>query len=82
MSDPRPSSASTVPPSPRSLWRAAVIAVIVAIVVFVVAVLPAERGIDLTGIGDLLGLKEMGEMKMEAAKEFDARDAEAKRLAK
>jgi hypothetical protein len=58
-----------------------VIAVIVAIVLFVVAVLPAERGIDPTGIGDLLGLTEMGEMKMEAAKEFDERDAEAKRQA-
>ena len=34
--------------------------------------MPAEFGIDPTGVGRLLGLKEMGEIKMQLAREADA----------
>ncbi|MEM1230800.1 MAG: hypothetical protein AAGI15_09705 [Pseudomonadota bacterium] len=37
-------------------WRALAVALAVALVILIVAVLPAERGIDPTGIGDWLGL--------------------------
>ena len=50
-------------PSPRRLRRAALVAIVTAAVLVVGVVLPAERGIDPTGLGELIGLKEMGEIK-------------------
>jgi hypothetical protein len=49
-----------------------VIAVVTAVAVVVVAVLPAEKGIDLTGLGRVIGLTQMGELKMELAEELAA----------
>ena len=43
-------------PSPASLRRASVIAVVIAVVLVVTAVLPAEYGVDPTGIGRRIGL--------------------------
>jgi len=43
--------------------------------VVVTVVLPAERGIDPTGIGAALGLKEMGEIKIELARQAEADEA-------
>lgn len=57
-------------PSPRALRRSAFIAVFIAIALIVVAVLPAERGIDPTGIGRVIGLTQMGEIKMALAQEL------------
>jgi hypothetical protein len=57
-------------PSPASLRKATIVAVVTALFLVVAVVLPAERGIDPTGIGQLVGLKEMGEFKVEAEKEF------------
>jgi hypothetical protein len=57
-------------PSSRSLRRATVIGIIVAILLVVIVILPAERGIDITGIGKVIGVKEMGEFKIENHKEF------------
>lgn len=48
-------------PSVRSLIQATAIAVVVAAIVLVTAVLPAEYGIDPTGMGARLGLTAMGE---------------------
>jgi hypothetical protein len=45
------------------------IAAVTAGVLLVTAVLPAEYGIDPTGIGNVLGLKRMGEIKVSLAKE-------------
>lgn len=59
-------------PSSRQLLRSTVIAAIVAIVLLVTVVFPAEYGKDWTGVGRLLGLTEMGEIKVELAREAAA----------
>jgi hypothetical protein len=56
MSAPGPDSP---PPSGRRIALSVVVAIAVAAVLLVVAVLPAEYGIDLTGIGRALGLTEL-----------------------
>lgn len=57
-------------PSPQRLRRYTIVAVVVAIALMVCVVLPAERGIDPTGAGRLLGLTPMGEFKVAAAEEL------------
>lgn len=59
-------------PSSRTLLRSTVIAMAAALVLLVTAVLPAEYGVDPTGIGRVLGLTQMGEIKMELAREAAA----------
>lgn len=56
-------------PNKKILNRATLIAAAVAAVLLVTVVLPAEYGIDRTGVGRLLGLTEMGRLKRAAAKE-------------
>ena len=56
-------------PTSRQLIRSTVIAVVTAGILLTTAVLPAEHGIDPTGIGNALGLKKMGEIKTTLAKE-------------
>ncbi|MCC7055743.1 MAG: hypothetical protein IT355_20915 [Gemmatimonadaceae bacterium] len=63
------------PPSGGSLLRATLIALAVAGVLLVTCVLPAEYGKDPTGIGRLLGLTQMGEVKMAIAEEAAANAA-------
>lgn len=58
--------------SSTRLLRSTVIALITAIVLLVVAVLPAEYGVDPTGVGRMLGLTEMGELKVALAREAAA----------
>jgi hypothetical protein len=60
------------PPPSRQLVRSTLIAAAIASVLLVTAVLPAEYGVDPTGIGRVLGLTQMGEMKMSLAKEAAA----------
>ncbi len=62
-------------PSKKQLNRATLIAAGVAAVVLVTSILPAEYGVDPTGVGSALGLREMGEMKREAALEAAALEA-------
>ena len=50
-------------PSSRTLVRSTMIAVGVAAVLLVGVVLPAEYGVDPTGVGRVLGLTEMGRIK-------------------
>ena len=57
-----------LPTSPQ-LIRSTVIALVTAGVLLTTAVLPAEYGIDPTGIGNALGLKKMGEIKTTLARE-------------
>jgi len=67
-------------PSSRQLLRSTIIAFIVAVVLLVTVVLPSEYAIDPTGIGRMLGLTEMGEIKGQLAEEAAAdaaRDAAA-----
>ena len=62
-------------PSARTLVRSTLVALAVAVVLLVTAVLPAEYGVDPTGIGRVLGLTEMGEIKMALAREAEAHDS-------
>lgn len=55
------------PPTLRRLNTAVLIAAGAAAAITVAAVLPAEYGVDLTGIGRLLGLTRMGEMRIAQA---------------
>lgn len=59
-------------PSSRQLLRSTVIALVTAGVLLVTVVLPAEYGVDPTGIGQLIGLKRMGEIKVALALEAEA----------
>jgi hypothetical protein len=59
-------------PTSRQLIRSTVIAVVTAGVLLTTTVLPAEYGIDPTGIGNALGLKKMGEIKTTLAREAAA----------
>jgi hypothetical protein len=56
-------------PTSRQLLRSTLIAVGVAAVLLVTVVMPSEYAIDPTGAGRLLGLTQMGEMKITLAEE-------------
>lgn len=56
-------------PSSGSLIRSTLIAAAVAALLLVTCVLPAEYGVDPTGVGRLLGLTQMGEVKLALAEE-------------
>ena len=64
-------------PSSGQLLRSTAIAAVVAGVLLVTIVLPAEYGVDPTGVGRVLGLRKMGEIKMALAKEAAADTASA-----
>jgi hypothetical protein len=59
-------------PTKAQLFRSSVIAGIGAVVILVTVYLPAEHAIDPTGVGRVLGLTEMGEIKLELAAEAEA----------
>ncbi|MHB1183568.1 MAG: transmembrane anchor protein [Desulfobulbia bacterium] len=63
-------------PSTAKLVKSTILAAIAAVALLVTVVMPAEYGIDPTGVGNILGLKKMGEIKVslaqEAAKEEQA----------
>ena len=60
------------PPSSAKLLRSTLIAAGAAAVILVTVVLPSEYGIDPTGVGGALGLKRMGEIKVQLAAEAEA----------
>lgn len=59
-------------PSSAQLIRSTAIAAASAVAILVTVVLPAEYNIDPTGIGGVLGLAEMGEIKTQLAEEAEA----------
>ncbi|MDE4176711.1 transmembrane anchor protein [Phaeobacter sp. PT47_59] len=59
-------------PSSKQLLRSTVIAGVSAAAILATVVLPAEYGIDPTGIGRAIGLAEMGEIKTQLAEEAEA----------
>lgn len=59
-------------PTAGRLWRSTAIAAGAAALILVTVVWPSEYGIDPTGIGGLLGLAEMGEIKSQLAAEAEA----------
>lgn len=58
-------------PTARQLVRSTIIALLAAAAILVAIVLPAEYAIDPTGIGRALGLAEMGEIKVQLAREAE-----------
>lgn len=56
-------------PSTQQLMRSIFLAASTALVLLSTTILPAEYGIDPTGIGSVLGLKRMGEIKVSLANE-------------
>ena len=56
-------------PSIGKLIKSTILAVFIAAVILITVVLPAEYGIDPTGIGNMLGLVTMGEIKVSLAQE-------------
>ncbi|MDO9624113.1 transmembrane anchor protein [Pseudomonas sp.] len=59
-------------PSSQQLLRSTVIALIAAMVLLVTVVMPSEYAIDPTGAGRMLGLTQMGEVKLLLAEEAAA----------
>ncbi|MCL5043159.1 MAG: hypothetical protein M1440_12060 [Gammaproteobacteria bacterium] len=59
-------------PSTAKLIRSTIISAVVALVLLVTVVMPAEYAMDPTGVGRLLGLTEMGEIKQQLAEEAAA----------
>ena len=59
-------------PSSNQLIKSTILAAIAAIVILFTVVLPAEYGIDPTGVGKLLRLTEMGQIKQQLAEEAAA----------
>lgn len=59
-------------PTSRQLLRSTLIALVAAGALLVTVVLPAEYGIDPTGVGRVLGLKQMGEIKRQLSAEAAA----------
>ena len=65
-------------PTTRQLIRSTIIAAVIAAVLLVAVVLPAEYGVDPTGIGNVLGLTEMGRIKVSLAKEIELAESAEK----
>lgn len=62
-------------PSTAQLIRSTILAATVAVILLITVVLPAEYAVDPTGAGRVLGLTEMGEIKMQLAAEAAAEEA-------
>ena len=62
-------------PSTAKLIRSTIISAMVALALLVTVVMPAEYALDPTGLGRLLGLTEMGEIKQQLAEEAAADEA-------
>jgi len=74
MPDTNPATTTDLPSS-RTLLRSTLIAIAVAMVLLVTVVMPAEYGVDPTGVGGVLGLTPMGEIKVSLAKEAATADS-------
>ena len=58
-------------PSTAKLIKSTILALISAGIILVTVVMPAEYGIDPTGIGKVLGLKQMGDIKQDLARKVE-----------
>lgn len=65
-------------PSSRELLGSTIKAMVAAGVILVTMIMPAEYGIDPTGVGGVLGLTRMGEIKMQLAEEAEQAEEAAK----
>lgn len=59
-------------PSSLKLMQSTLMAAIVALTLLITVVMPSEYAIDPTGIGRVLGLKQMGEIKTQLAEEAES----------
>jgi hypothetical protein len=59
-------------PTSRQLLRSTIIAALAALAILLTIVLPAEYGIDPTGVGRVMGLAEMGDIKVQLSREAEA----------
>ena len=57
-------------PTSSQLLKSTIVAICVGCALLILIVLPAEYGTDPTGVGELLGLKKMGEIKTRLKQEF------------
>jgi len=64
-------------PTTAKLIKSTIIAIIAAAVILITLVLPAEFGIDPTGVGKLTGLQRMGEIKTALANELEESESDA-----
>ncbi|NNC36487.1 MAG: transmembrane anchor protein [Acidimicrobiales bacterium] len=62
-------------PSKRKLLRSTILAAVSAAALLVTVILPAEYGVDPTGVGRVLGLTEMGQIKEQLAQEAASAEA-------
>jgi hypothetical protein len=62
-------------PSTGRLLRSTAIAAAVAVFILFTTVLPAEYGVDPTGVGQMIGLTQMGETKLRLAREAATEEA-------
>lgn len=74
MTSPLQSQADALPSAAR-LLRATLIALVVAGVLLLTVVMPAEYGVDMTGAGRVFGLTEMGQIKQQLAREAATAEA-------
>jgi hypothetical protein len=58
-------------PSSAKLMQSTAIAAVAALVILITVIMPAEYGIDPSGLGELTGLKRMGEIKVSLAREAE-----------
>jgi hypothetical protein len=58
-------------PTTRQLIKSTILAIMAAAAILVVVVLPSEYAVDPTGVGRVLGLTEMGQIKSQLAKEAE-----------
>ncbi|HCL67723.1 transmembrane anchor protein [Rhizobium daejeonense] len=58
-------------PSSAQLVKSTIISAVAAAAILVTIVLPSEYGIDPTGVGSAMGLKDMGEIKVQLAEEAE-----------
>ncbi len=68
-------------PSTGKLIKSTILAALAAGVLLVTVVMPAEYGIDPTGIGKMVGLKKMGDIKTSLAKDAAAEAAKEQAVA-
>lgn len=59
-------------PTSRQLVRSTLVAAAAAAAILVTIVMPSEYGVDPIGVGSVLGLTEMGEIKVQLAQEAEA----------
>lgn len=65
-------------PSIGKLIKSTILAIVLATIILVTVVLPAEYGIDPTGVGGLIGLVKMGHIKSSLAEEAATEEALSK----